>query len=297
MLGSPSWAKKAADRGSGMDVDTGVPSGSWKTRLLSEEPLGLLSYPVKGPVHIGCSRMSPEVSAAGRDQRSWKSSNRLLDMFGCKFKSGTGSDKSSNCAGSGNGIVGQHHYSRNLLIDNSEADEKCLEGGIMSSSAKELLLGEEETESTLCRCCSHSYFSQEGEEPDRAVIKTTEKRRLMMRRFVSLVAVLSSFLFLLVMLLEQSYVRPDHESSEAQYLSSRIKRLPHCIIIGARKCGTRALIDMLNLHPQVSGLLLVLSSLMLFAEFLNYSNCQHKYKCCGTVYTPRGRRSRQCQWY
>lgn len=31
----------------------------------------------------------------------------------------------------------------------------------------------------------------------------------------------------------------------------KIKRLPQCIIIGARKCGTRALIDMLNLHPQV----------------------------------------------
>jgi len=32
---------------------------------------------------------------------------------------------------------------------------------------------------------------------------------------------------------------------------NKIKRLPQCIIIGARKCGTRALIDMLNLHPQV----------------------------------------------
>jgi len=29
------------------------------------------------------------------------------------------------------------------------------------------------------------------------------------------------------------------------------RRLPGCIIIGVRKCGTRALIDMLNLHPQV----------------------------------------------
>jgi hypothetical protein len=27
--------------------------------------------------------------------------------------------------------------------------------------------------------------------------------------------------------------------------------LPGCVIIGVRKCGTRALIDMLNLHPQV----------------------------------------------
>ncbi len=30
------------------------------------------------------------------------------------------------------------------------------------------------------------------------------------------------------------------------------RTLPSVLIIGARKCGTRALIDMLNLHPQVS---------------------------------------------
>lgn len=33
--------------------------------------------------------------------------------------------------------------------------------------------------------------------------------------------------------------------------SSLIHRLPQCIIIGARKCGTRALIEFLKLHPQI----------------------------------------------
>ncbi|ODM92995.1 Heparan sulfate glucosamine 3-O-sulfotransferase 5 [Orchesella cincta] len=39
------------------------------------------------------------------------------------------------------------------------------------------------------------------------------------------------------------------ESEEPQVV--RRKTLPSVLIIGARKCGTRALIDMLNLHPQV----------------------------------------------
>uniref|UniRef100_A0A2R5LA52 Heparan sulfate glucosamine 3-O-sulfotransferase 5 n=1 Tax=Ornithodoros turicata TaxID=34597 RepID=A0A2R5LA52_9ACAR len=29
------------------------------------------------------------------------------------------------------------------------------------------------------------------------------------------------------------------------------RRLPHCVIIGARKCGTRALLEFLNLHPGI----------------------------------------------
>lgn len=29
------------------------------------------------------------------------------------------------------------------------------------------------------------------------------------------------------------------------------RNLPHCIIIGARKCGTRALLEFLDIHPQI----------------------------------------------
>lgn len=29
------------------------------------------------------------------------------------------------------------------------------------------------------------------------------------------------------------------------------QKLPHCIIIGARKCGTRALLEFLDIHPQI----------------------------------------------
>lgn len=41
----------------------------------------------------------------------------------------------------------------------------------------------------------------------------------------------------------------DYFSSNAE---GKGHYLPGCIIIGVRKCGTRALIDMLNLHPQVN---------------------------------------------
>jgi len=30
-----------------------------------------------------------------------------------------------------------------------------------------------------------------------------------------------------------------------------LRRLPHVLIIGVRKCGTRALLEMLNLHPRI----------------------------------------------
>jgi len=48
----------------------------------------------------------------------------------------------------------------------------------------------------------------------------------------------------------QSVKSSDVVPSQRSF-GARIKRLPQSIIIGARKCGTRALIDMLNLHPQV----------------------------------------------
>lgn len=41
------------------------------------------------------------------------------------------------------------------------------------------------------------------------------------------------------------YFNPNSEGRRGHYL-------PGCVIIGVRKCGTRALIDMLNLHPQVN---------------------------------------------
>lgn len=43
----------------------------------------------------------------------------------------------------------------------------------------------------------------------------------------------------------------DQLPMEKHNSSEFVRRLPGCIIIGARKCGTRALIEFLKLHPQV----------------------------------------------
>ena len=38
---------------------------------------------------------------------------------------------------------------------------------------------------------------------------------------------------------------------EALFCQGTQRRLPRALIIGVRKCGTRALIEMLNLHPNI----------------------------------------------
>lgn len=55
----------------------------------------------------------------------------------------------------------------------------------------------------------------------------------------------SSFLLLLRSSASSSASGGVSSASAAQ------KRLPQCIIIGARKCGTRALLEFINIHPQV----------------------------------------------
>ncbi len=45
----------------------------------------------------------------------------------------------------------------------------------------------------------------------------------------------------------------DQEGSERIRYKHTKRRLPHCVIIGVRKCGTRALLEFLNLHPGVQA--------------------------------------------
>ena len=44
---------------------------------------------------------------------------------------------------------------------------------------------------------------------------------------------------------------PESSASLARGARLRTKRLPQCVLIGVRKGGTRALLDMLNLHTSI----------------------------------------------
>lgn len=44
---------------------------------------------------------------------------------------------------------------------------------------------------------------------------------------------------------------PSPVPSRAVRFARTRRRLPHCVIIGARKCGTRALLEFLNVHPSI----------------------------------------------
>lgn len=48
-------------------------------------------------------------------------------------------------------------------------------------------------------------------------------------------------------------VRKLLEDGESVSDKFKLKRLPQCIIVGARKCGTRALLEFLNLHPDIKA--------------------------------------------
>ncbi|PAA61081.1 hypothetical protein BOX15_Mlig000729g2 [Macrostomum lignano] len=43
----------------------------------------------------------------------------------------------------------------------------------------------------------------------------------------------------------------ESEAQEEEEEDIRVRRLPQAIVIGARKCGTRALLDFLEVHPRV----------------------------------------------
>ena len=47
------------------------------------------------------------------------------------------------------------------------------------------------------------------------------------------------------------YLHNQNIESNGSRVRIRTKRLPQCILIGVRKGGTRALLDMLNLHSSI----------------------------------------------
>jgi len=121
---------------------------------------------------------------------------------------------------------------------------------------------------------SHGLSSPEAEEPGALKSVRTEKRRISRVSGFLLLAFLGFFLVVSSLLQSTStnsslsnhqtrdseafILSPQALRSSSQQQDSpepRMKRLPQCVIIGARKCGTRALIDMLNLRPQVRQLI------------------------------------------
>lgn len=48
------------------------------------------------------------------------------------------------------------------------------------------------------------------------------------------------------------YVRTESISESSSTSTTAAKRLPQAIIIGAKKCGTRALLKFIGAHPNVS---------------------------------------------
>jgi hypothetical protein len=57
------------------------------------------------------------------------------------------------------------------------------------------------------------------------------------------------------------YFSSNSEGNKGHYL-------PGCVIIGVRKCGTRALLDMLNLHPQVRIFILHIYDLFYICNYI-----------------------------
>jgi Sulfotransferase domain len=50
---------------------------------------------------------------------------------------------------------------------------------------------------------------------------------------------------------EQQRLIQEVRAADFGVASAPKRRLPHMLIIGVRKCGTRALLEMLNLHPRI----------------------------------------------
>ena len=63
--------------------------------------------------------------------------------------------------------------------------------------------------------------------------------------------------------------RVDREYSNRVRFPKTSRRLPNCIIIGVRKCGTRALLEMLNLHPMIQK---AATEMHFFDKDENYQN-------------------------
>jgi predicted TIM-barrel enzyme len=83
----------------------------------------------------------------------------------------------------------------------------------------------------------------------------------MYRKFNQGVLLIPSILFTLTLLNIYFYISVDKSKNINKHNTSRVvhaslkhqvtRNLPDCIIIGAQKAGTRALITFINLHPEV----------------------------------------------
>lgn len=107
--------------------------------------------------------------------------------------------------------------------------------------------------------CSGDMLSVTPAPVDTAAVPATRVdnsgsrcRRMVVVSGCALVGLFASFLLLLRS--STTFTSSTTASSSTDGLSSvpnAQKRLPQCIIIGARKCGTRALLEFINIHPQV----------------------------------------------
>ena len=76
-------------------------------------------------------------------------------------------------------------------------------------------------------------------------------RRLLVTSVLMLLLVVTMLLYRLCYASPGTVVCPRAAAGRLHFPHTR-RRLPGAIIIGARKAGTRALLEMINTHPQVS---------------------------------------------
>lgn len=184
----------------------------------------MINYEVRRPTGAQYNRLPDSNHSSTNNSNGSKSTTQAGKESGitsggsCSFINGSCSSSSSSCSS----VNQLHHQQNNHHQENNDIFLQC------------------------SQCYRSLYFPMY----ERTVIKTTDKRRL--NRFCGFLAVFLSLFLLFSSLLEaeidnEALVQGTHYWTQP----FKIKRLPQCIIIGARKCGTRALIDMLNLHPQV----------------------------------------------
>ncbi|CAL4076207.1 unnamed protein product, partial [Meganyctiphanes norvegica] len=83
---------------------------------------------------------------------------------------------------------------------------------------------------------------------------------LMLKMIVRLYVILIGLAFVITLYIYSGalirnvgFTSPAHPIHEKIGRGHKKKRLPQAIIIGAKKCGTMALMSMISLHPQVAG--------------------------------------------